>query len=111
MAKMTMLVASQLGMSLVQLSRRSNPDLASLDLIPFRKISHQNIVINACSRDFVFAGNLGSDDIFWDYNYSFLPHQNTLPSRVKLYQDGQEMLELQAKAAIQFWNQTTSKLK
>lgn len=111
MANMTILVAKKLGLSFEQVSRKSHGDLEQIDLRPFRKSGAQNIIINGCSRQFVFTGELSSDDIFWDYNYSFLPHQNTLPSRVKSYQDGQEMLELQARAAVNFWFKTNPKLK
>lgn len=111
MARMTELVADELKISWREFSRKADGDISKLDLKPHRKPDCQNIVINACSRDFVFQGELSSDDIFWDYNYSFLPHQNTLPMRVKSYQDGQEMLTLQAKAAVKFWHQTNPKLK
>ena len=103
MARMTMIVAEELKLLATQLSRSSHPNLAQLNLAPFEKTEAQNLVINACSRDFVFAGELHSDNIFWDYNYHFLPHQNTLPFKVKEYQDGQEMLYLQAVAAKLFW--------
>ena len=111
MAQMTILVAKKLGLSFEQLSRKSHGDMSQIDLRHFRKEGAQNIVINGCSRDFVFTGGISSEDIFWDYNYSFLPHQNSLTSRVKSYQDGQEMLELQARAAVNFWSKTNPKLK
>ncbi|WP_408098464.1 hypothetical protein ACJVC5_06010 [Peredibacter sp. HCB2-198] len=111
MAKMTELVADDLKISWQEFSRKADGDIAQLDLRPFLKSGVQNIVINACSRHFIFQGELTHQEVFWDYNYSFLPHQNTLPSRVKLYQDGQEMLRLQALAAVKFWSQTNPKLK
>ncbi|WPU65527.1 shikimate dehydrogenase family protein [Peredibacter starrii] len=111
MAKMTELVANEQKISWQEFSRKSNGDISHLDLRPHLKPGHQNIVINACSREFVFHGELTQEEVFWDYNYSFLPHQNTLPSRVKTYHDGQEMLFLQAKAAVKFWSQTNPKLK
>ena len=111
MARMTELVADELKITWREFSRKADTDITNIDLNPYRRNDSQNIVINACSRDFVFQGELSSNDIFWDYNYSFLPHQNTLPMRVKSYQDGQEMLTLQAKAAVKFWQQTNPKLK
>lgn len=111
MARMTELVADDLKISWQEFSRKADGDISQLNLLPHRKPNQQNIIINACSREFVFQGELSSSDIFWDYNYSFLPHQNTLPSKVKAYHDGQEMLTLQAKAAIKFWDQTNPKLK
>lgn len=111
MAKMTELVADDKGISWQEFSRKSHGDIAHLDLRPHFKKDVQNIVINACSREFVFQGELTQNEVFWDYNYSFLPHQNTLSSRVKAYHDGQEMLSLQAEAAVKFWSQTNPKLK
>lgn len=103
MAELTMILAHELSLSVKQLSRSVDGNLADLDLRKYEVASSQNIVINACSRDFIFVGKQSSSNIFWDYNYHFLPHQNTLPLQVKEYQDGQEMLYLQAVAAHQFW--------
>lgn len=105
MARLTNLVASAKQIPVQQFSRKTNSDLSNLDLQNFQENGTQNIIINSCSRDFVFKGKVSGEEIFWDYNYSFLPHQNTLPSLVKSYVDGQEMLLLQAKAAINFWSQ------
>ena len=105
MANMTELVANDLHISLQKFSRKTHSDISKLDLSVHQEPGHQNLIINACSRDFIYQGKLSGEEIFWDYNYSFLPHQNTLPSQVISYQDGQEMLELQAKAAIHFWKQ------
>jgi shikimate dehydrogenase len=103
MARLTMIVAEELKLPMTQLSRSSYPDLTQLDLCQFEEKQSQNLVINACSRDFIFKGKQSLENIFWDYNYHFLPHQNTLPLFVKEYQDGQEMLYLQAVAAKQCW--------
>jgi shikimate dehydrogenase len=111
MARVTRLVARDLQIPLKQFSRKMTQDFARLDLRYHGEKGKQTIIINSCSRDFVFHGQLADDIIFWDYNYSFLPHQNTLPSQVKAYHDGREMLELQAKAAIQFWQEHNPKLK
>lgn len=111
MAKMTELISKELGIKLQKFSRSTHPSLSTIDLTAYRIHDVQNIVINACSREFVFTGKISPDDIFWDYNYSFSPHAQTLPSKVKFYQDGQEMLRLQALAAIKFWQETNPKLK
>jgi shikimate dehydrogenase len=62
------------------------------------------LVINSCARTFVFQGQVPKDSIFWDFNYDFLPHKQRLSSLCQSYLDGIEMLELQAKFAIEFWN-------
>lgn len=111
MANVTKLVASELNLALSQFSRKKVRNFSHLDLAEFKQAGTQTIVINSCSRDFVFKGQFAGNEIFWDYNYSFLPHQNSIPLKVMSYHDGQEMLELQAKAAINFWNQHKTKLK
>lgn len=105
MGQLTEIVASGLGLSFVTLERK-NGLTANCDLRPYQQSGSQNLIINACSRDLIFTGELAQSSIFWDYNYNFLPHQNTLPFRVKMYIDGQEMLWLQAQAAVEFWNTT-----
>lgn len=110
MAKLTKVVAKDLKIPVRQFSRKTTSDFAHLDLSKINQ-DIQQLVINSCSRDFVFQGKLKGEEIFWDYNYSFLPHQNTLPKLVMAYHDGQEMLELQAKAAIKFWKEVNAKLK
>lgn len=111
MAQVTKLVAEDMALPYLQYSRKSTDDLTHLDLSQIPASGAQVIIINACSRSFVFEGKLQGNEIFWDYNYNFPPHQSTLPSQVKAYFDGQEMLELQAKAAIEFWYKVIPKLK
>lgn len=103
MSRLTTFIFDQNKMKYEVLSRRKNPDFYSIDLSKYKDRAKQVIVINTCSRDFVFSGVLHSSYIFWDYNYSLIPHQKTLPSLVKYYHDGQRMLELQAIAAAKFW--------
>lgn len=104
MAKVTVMVAKSLSIPFQQYSRKKGDDLKNLDLSS--ESENQTVVINSCTRDFVFEGKLNPKTIFWDYNYSYLPHQTTIPARVKTYLDGQEMLRLQAIAAIEFWSAT-----
>ncbi len=110
MAHLTKVVAKDLKIPVRQFSRKLTPDFENLDLSKINQ-DIQQLVINSCSRQYVFKGSLKGEEIFWDYNYSFLSHQNTLPSAVMAYHDGQEMLELQAKAAIKFWKEVNAKLK
>ncbi len=104
MAQLTVIVAKSLDLRFKQYSRKNGDNVEFLNLSDSTEC--QTMVINCCSRDFIFRGKLHSDFIFWDYNYSFIPHQSTLPLQVKIYMDGQEMLRLQALAAIQFWSAT-----
>jgi hypothetical protein len=108
MASVTKLVLQDLGISYVQLSRKQNNNLSGVDVSLFHEVGVQTIIINSCSRDFIFRGSLNGDEIFWDYNYSFSPHEDDLPFRVKSYQDGQQLLKVQALEAIKFWAQYLS---
>ncbi len=105
MANLTKLLCTKLSINFLEASRKSTPDLFHLNLKKFHQTGHQLLVINACSRDFIFEGEVRGDEFFWDYNYKFLPHQNTLPFKVKSYWDGQEMLYLQAYHAANFWRE------
>jgi shikimate dehydrogenase len=111
MAAMTKLIADELQLPLTQYSRQSEPNLSGLDLSLQHVNGKQTIIINSCSRDFVFQGKIHPEAQFWDYNYNFQPHLTTLPHRVKSYIDGSELLELQAIEAVNFWRETNSKLK
>jgi shikimate 5-dehydrogenase len=103
MAKMTQVILDQFGLFYQNYFRKRDGDISQLDLSIFEDKSHQVIVVNTCSRDFVFSGKLNSKFIFWDFNYSFIPHLRSLPDKVSYYFDGFEMLERQAIAAIDFW--------
>ena len=96
MAKITELIASTLDIPLVEISRRYNFDLKTIDLNLYRDQNAQILVINATSRNFLFTGKLSLDFLFWDYNYSYLSDSAYISRQVKEYQDGQEMLRLQA---------------
>ena len=110
MANLTKVVAGHLSISVRQFSRRMNDDFDHLDLSLYSTPGLQTLIINSCSRDYVFNGKIFGSEIFWDYNYSFAPHQTRLTSKVMTYIDGQELLELQARAAIKFWKKHTPKL-
>jgi shikimate dehydrogenase len=102
MGTLTSIVAKKLQLSYQVLDRRTGL-FPNLDLRPYHKTGSQNVVINACSRDFIFSGEINESTVFWDYNYDLAPHQSTLPNKVTLYLDGQDMLLIQAKAAAVFW--------
>jgi shikimate dehydrogenase len=107
MGRLTELIASDLKLPYQILSRK----LGNINQIIEHTDPAPLLVINSCSRDFVLASELPADCLFWDYNYDFAPHAQSLPLRIKEYCDGQEMLELQAQAAIHFWQRSNAKLK
>ncbi len=104
MASVTEAALKNLGLTYKAYSRKKTPAFSQLNL----KEAHNQtdgtlLVINTCAREFVFDGILPKECIFWDYNYNFEPHHK-LSSGIKLYQDGREMLELQAQYAVAFWS-------
>lgn len=99
MARMTELIAKKLSIPFHQYSRTTHGDLTNLNL---KALDHNALVINACSRSFTFKGDISSQVLFWDFNYSFDPHRY-LAQKVKTYFDGQELLWEQAKFAALFW--------
>lgn len=105
MANLTKIVLQDLQIQFLQLSRRNHDNFSFLDITKYFEVNLQILIINSCSRDYIFRGNLSGEEIFWDYNYLFPPHQDTIPSRVKLYKDGQDLLSIQALEAIKFWNE------
>ena len=109
MAKVTKVVARDFGVSLVQYSRKATPEFYNLDF-KNHKSDGQTVIVNSCARDFIFSFPIKGDEIFWDYNYAFTPHEAALPALFKTYINGQELLELQAKEAIKFWKERNPKL-
>jgi shikimate dehydrogenase len=107
MAKVTELAAQKLSLPLIKLTRSINGNIEQISLLKQDLAidgESQVIVVNSCSREFVFQGKMQSDYIFWDYNYSFLPHEEWIPKVVKTYIDGRDMLKRQALAAVRFWS-------
>jgi shikimate dehydrogenase len=70
----------------------------------FNQLVFKNtFLINTCSREFVFSGKLEENVVFWDYNYNFNSHVEILPKICSKYVDGNSLLELQAKYAVEFF--------
>lgn len=81
------------------LDRLNLPDLFEKEF----KTDYKKLIINTCSREFIFSGIMDRNIIFWDFNYNFPPHLNFLQNKSQ-YMDGMELLELQAKHALAFWS-------
>jgi shikimate 5-dehydrogenase len=110
MARLTLLVAKELDFNCQQFARKMGHLLESLDLTAVDPVASP-LIVNCCSREFVFQGKLPEESYFLDYNYQFAPHQERLRHLVKDYQDGQELLWQQAREAVHFWRTTNPKLK
>lgn len=104
MASITSLALKELDVTYLTFSRKEKlADLNTLDYAFLEKKSSQSIIINCCSRDFIFCAKIPKNVIFWDHNYNLKPHQDYL-SEICNYQDGLELLRLQALHALKFWN-------
>lgn len=64
----------------------------------------ESLIINCCSREYQFSTQIQSNSIFWDMNYNLKHHQEYFTQNNMQYRDGIELLELQAKFALSFWN-------
>lgn len=74
-------------------TRQTTLGLSQLDL------NNYELVINCCSREFLYEGTLKGQTLFWDMNYN-LKH----PGFIENYQDGLEFLRVQAQKALVFWH-------
>jgi len=101
LAKLVLKIGSEFGLRLKNYARRSHGDLNLLDY------SSTSLVINACSRDFIFKAKLNPDATFWDFNYSSPMQARIFHNSQIRYLDGFELLELQAQEAILFWQNPT----
>lgn len=79
-----------------------NPDLNLLDYKYLHCQDKTPLIINSCSRDFIFKAEIPENTIFWDFNYSLEAHQQRLSSLCD-YRDGLHLLELQAFYALMYW--------
>lgn len=98
MSKLTQAFFDSVGVRYQVLARSKGDDLNQLNV---QGRPETYLLINSCARAFVFHGKIKNTDHFWDYNYS-LPHHQGLKS-ICNYHDGIELLELQARHALNFW--------
>jgi len=87
----------------IQYSRSTHKKFPDYENISRYCTKESVLIVNSCSRNFVFRPTEYINCIFWDFNYSFRPHEEHLPVLVNKYIDGLEMLLSQAKHAINFW--------
>lgn len=106
MARLTLDLCRQLSIPVEHLARSKGDDLQSLSLKNGSSSGQKQLLINACGRSYEFTNSLTGAWVFWDYNYAHLHNEEHVPSAHTTYVDGRELLELQAKHAIQFWNRT-----
>ncbi len=104
MSKITEKILEKKGLEYKVFSREKNGAIEEINLTKVFRSENENIlIINSCSRDFIFNGTLPKNSIFWDYNYDFKPHQDLIPTKNVRYIDGINLLKLQAKFALEFF--------
>lgn len=104
MANITEITLQEIGLPYRKFFRSTEvSDLNSLEFTFSATYNSQPLIINCCSRDFIFKAALPSDAIFWDHNYSLEHHQKGV-SAICNYHDGFELLKLQAYFALEFWH-------
>ena len=84
-------------------SRKISSNFYTYDYAQHATNNFKILIINACSRDYIFANPVNEHCIFWDLNYGHTDHQKKLSKNVGFYIDGTEMLELQGNYALKFW--------
>lgn len=98
MAKIVSTLLHKKGYQFTLFSRKTHGALEKLDLSNY---GAKPFIINCCSRDFIYQGQLSQKTLFWDLNYNFSPHHHF--NQMVTYIDGLELLKLQAKHALNFW--------
>lgn len=101
MGRLTVSILDSIGLTYRVLSRKINGPLEKIDLTTQVPDSNQSLIINTCSRNFIFNGKLPLQSSFWDLNYSFSEHNHL--KELCNYTDGMGMLRIQAQFALKFW--------
>lgn len=104
MAKVISIILSELGHSFRIHSRRLGDQLNQLSFVSEYKNYSKKILINACSREFIFSNKLDASWLFWDLNYAHAFHEDAFSRQKISYVDGLDLLKTQARHAVKFWN-------
>ncbi len=104
MSSITQKILNKMGTDFKIISRKRNGPFEGINLSKeFYSETNEVLIINSCSRDFVFNGYLPENSIFWDFNYDFFPHLSFFSTKKVKYIDGLGLLKLQAKFALEFF--------
>jgi len=102
MADLTVRILKDLKVEFCQFSRKMG-NMNKLN----DTINSPTLIINTCAREYCYEGNLSELVTFWDMNYNLEQHCQLFQNTSIKYVDGIELLELQAKYALSFWNLNT----
>lgn len=100
MAKIFVTLFNELKIEFRHFYRAQNGDLNKVN---FQTLKENFVLINCCSRKFIFEADLPRNTIFWDMNYSFEGHKTLKESKSIQYLDGLDLLLEQARFATYFW--------
>lgn len=104
MSSITQKILDKEGLEYKLFSRKQNGPIEGFNLRKvFSSGNERVLVINSCSREFIFRGILPINSIFWDFNYNLTAHQQGIPTESVIYVDGIDLLKLQAKFALEFF--------
>ena len=102
MSILTRSILHEMGVEYRVFSRKLGNLAVDTDLAAIFAAGQKVVVVNSCSREFVFRGKLPPDGLFWDYNYG-VGGCGGHPEEYCSYKDGYSLLEQQAKYALSFW--------
>ena len=102
MSAITRFILDDLGLEYEIFSRKIGNLVFDKNLTKVFPTDRLIVVINSCSREFVFRGQIPSEALFWDYNYDMDEHTEYWGKKYN-YRDGYSLLWLQAKYAVDFW--------
>lgn len=78
------------------IARKIHGDISNINLEKFEN----SLIINCCSRSFIFMGKIHSSSMFYDLNYAQVEQQRLSERLGYEYVDGEELLMKQAKYAL-----------
>jgi shikimate 5-dehydrogenase len=92
MAQVWINILDKFNLKHKQYSRKIHGEIESLD---FSNIDNA-VVLNCCSRSFVFKGKLSNRSLFWNMNYNSPEQEILIKSLGCPYRDGSQLLKKQA---------------
>lgn len=92
MAQVWKNILEQFNISFVQFSRKIHGPIENLDLSSIENA----LILNCCSRSFVFKGKLSTQSLFWNMNYNSPEQEILIKSLGCPYRDGSQLLKKQA---------------
>jgi len=100
MAKLVININKKIKSFKIEQLSRSKKNLDSLDQL----LGENKLIINTCSREYKLKLEPKAMTYVWDFNYSQEYEKNLVGNDFIKYENGLDLLTLQAKYALSFWN-------